>query len=167
MSLRHRSMDRKDIHKCVSLIARHPVIGPRYGPAIDQLGPAWLRLLGCEAMKTALFEEVRGNRAILCALGGSVFVTDDFVERLKTPPLVWCGPELAIRVTGGCSPVLADRQVADANSSCGLNVLVWTACVRPEFEERADVYHAMVSTFLNLHRGYRCKEAINAPAENA
>jgi hypothetical protein len=48
---------------CAEIIASHPVMGPRHGSAIKDLGRAWLRLLGSEAMPTAVFEEVEKGRA--------------------------------------------------------------------------------------------------------
>ena len=113
MVLRWRPMLPKDVSDCAGIIADHPVIGPRYGRAIQDLSAAWLRLVGSEAMRTAAFEEIEteGTRARIWGVGVSVFVTDDFVRELKTPPQFWLGPELAMRTMRGTSPVLSDREV--------------------------------------------------------
>src|SRR5262245_16259677 len=84
MTLRWRPMLPKDVSECAGIIADHPVIGPRYGRAIQDLSPAWLRLVGSEAMRTAVFEEVEGTRARIWGVGVGVFVTDDFVREVKT-----------------------------------------------------------------------------------
>ena len=55
MKLRHRPMQPGDIRECVDIVANHPVIGPRYGPAIEHLPEAWLRLLECESHKPQLW----------------------------------------------------------------------------------------------------------------
>ena len=72
MSLRWRPLKPKDVAGCAALIAAHPVIGPRYGPALKDLGRAWLRLLGSQAMTTAVFEEVENGRANLAGVGVGV-----------------------------------------------------------------------------------------------
>jgi hypothetical protein len=47
-----------DVPECVEIVAAHPVIGPRYGPAIQHLRTAWLRLLESEAKIAVVFEDV-------------------------------------------------------------------------------------------------------------
>ena len=106
------------------IIAAHPAIGPRYGSAIKDLSRAWLRLLGSEAMTTAVFEEVDRGRVNLAGVGVGVFVRDEFIRELKTPRQFWVGPELTKRVLNGNSPVLSDKEVREANSGEGLNELV-------------------------------------------
>jgi hypothetical protein len=123
--------------------------------------------MGCEAMVTSVFEEVDGARVTTWGVGVGVFVHDAFVRELKTPPLFWVGPELAKRVVHGDSPILSDNEVREANSTEGLNLLVWEACPIPEFGKRPDAYQLMVTAFIDLYRGFRCKEAISSQAESA
>ena len=166
MGLRCRPMRPKDVGECVKIIATHPVIGPRYGSAIAELRPAWLRLLDCEASVTALIEEVNGLHATICFVGVSVFVGDDFMRELKTPPLRWLGPELAKRTMRGDSPVLSDRQVREANSRGGLNLIVWEGCIRSGFEGHTELHRALLNLFIEEHCGYLWKEAIAAQMES-
>jgi DNA-binding CsgD family transcriptional regulator len=147
MSLRYRSMQPNDVDACVRIFAEHPVIGPRYGKAIRDLRLAWRRLVGCEAMTTA--------------------VNDDFMREVKTSPLFWFGPELARRVMKGSSPVLSDKQVRGANSGEGLNLLVWDAVPCAEFTKRPEIYHLMVRAFLELYRGFLLKEMMTSQSETA
>jgi hypothetical protein len=84
-------MEPKDVAGCTEIIATHPVIGPRYGARIEELGRAWRRLLGSEAMTTAVFEEIESGCTHLAGVGVGVFVRDEFIRELKTPPLVWFG----------------------------------------------------------------------------
>ena len=167
MSLQWRPMQQKDVATCVEIIASHPVIGPRYGPAIKNLRSAWLRLLGTDAMTTAVYEEVEDRRITVIAFGVGVFVHDDFVREMKAPPLFWFGPELARRVTEGDTPVLTDRQVREGNSGEGLNELVWEALMWPKFAKRSELYHLMGNAFIEIHRGFRFKEMFTAQAESA
>jgi hypothetical protein len=166
MALRHRSMLPKDVAECAGIIAGHPVIGPRYGSAISDLRPAWLRLLECEAKVAKVIEEVDGSRATICFVGVSVFVGDDFVRELKTPPLFWFGPELAKRIVRGDSPLLSDRQVREANSCGGLNTVTWEGCIRPGFESHTEVHRKLLAVFIEAHRGYLWKEAISSQIES-
>jgi hypothetical protein len=166
MGLQDRPMQPKDVAECARIIAAHPVIGLRYGSAISDLGPAWLRLLGCEAMNAIVIEEVDGSRATICFVGVSVFVCDEFVRELKTPPQFWFGPELARRVMRGDSPLLSDRQVREANSYGGLNTITWEGCICPGFESHAELHRKVVSVFIEEHRGYLCKEAISSQMES-
>jgi hypothetical protein len=127
----------------------------------------WLGLLGSEATKTAVFVESEGSRAAIRGFGISVFVSDDFVRELKAPPLFWFGPELAKRILRGDSPVLSDRQIREANSREGLNLVVWEGLPRPGFDKRADIYHLMVTSFIELHRGFLWKELITTQLDSA
>ena len=160
-------MQPKDVRECAQIIATHPVIGPRYGGAIKDLHSAWLRLLGREAMTTAVFEETNGARATIVGVGVGVFVRDDFVRELKTSPQFWFGRELTERTITGNSPVLTDREVREANSDEGLNELVWETLTWPQFSGRTEIYHLMGSAYIEIHRGFRLREMITAQAESA
>jgi len=167
VGLRSRPMQPTDVSNCVEVLTKVPAIGRRYGSAIADVRAAWQRLIGCEAMGTAVFEEVDGAQVTTWGVGVGVFVHDAFVRELKTPPLFWVGPELAKRVVHGDSPILSDKQVLEANSTEGLNLLVWEGCPIPEFAKRPDAYQLMVTAFIDLYRGFRCKEAISSQAESA
>src|SRR4029079_4394347 len=167
MELRYREMRRSDIDACVEFIATHPVIGPRYGRTITELRTAWRHLLGREAMTHCVFEEISRKRVQIWGFGVGVLVTDDFILELKSHSSFWFGPELAKRVVRPDSPVLSDKEVREANSSGGLNLVVWEAVPGWEFSKRTELYHFMVTAFLELHCGFRWKEAITSQAESA
>ena len=152
---------------CVDLLERIPEIVRRYGPAIASLRLAWHHLIGREAMRTAVFEEVDGARARTWGIGVGVFVHDVFVHALKTPPMFWFGPELAKRVVRGDSPILSDEEVRESNSTDGLNLVVWETWSLPEFTNRPDANRLRVSAFVDVYRGYRFKEAITNQVESA
>jgi DNA-binding CsgD family transcriptional regulator len=156
----------EDVDRCVEIVAAHPVIGARYGADIEDLGRAWRHLLGSAAVSNNVFERVDGNRATIVGAGFAVFVRDEFMCEIKTPPLRWIGPELAQRVAGKESPVLTDDEVRDANSGAGLSELVWEGMGTPEFAHSMDFYHAMVNSYVEVHRGFLLKEMIAAQAES-
>jgi hypothetical protein len=159
-----------DIQSCVDMIATHPTQRLRYGPAIDQLRPAWFSLLGKESFRAAVFEisdsELDSAPKNAVAVGVSVFVNDGFVRRAKTRPFVWIGPELTALVAKGRSPLLSDREVAEANSNRGLTAVVWAGCVRPQHSRELQVHNLMVKAFIEFHAGFRLQELIAAQVES-
>lgn len=164
--LRWRPMQPGDIDACVDIVAAHPVIGPRYGADIEKLGSAWRQLLGSAAVISAVFERLDRKRPGIVGLGFAVFVRDEFIREIKTPPLVWIGPELARRVTATDSPILTDDEVRDANSGAGLSEIVWAGTAMPEFEQTRDFYHLLVGSYVEAHRGFLLNELISAQAES-
>jgi len=167
MALRHRPMRAADIRECVAIIAAHPVIGPRYRDALDDLSVACRRLLDDEAKNAVVFEEVEEGRVKILGAALSVFVDGDFMRRLKTPPLFWIGPELARRIARGESPLLSRKALREANSRGGLNLICWEARLLPDAAARAEVYNKVMSVFVEEHRGYLWQEIIGIQAETA
>jgi hypothetical protein len=162
MSIRHRSMRPHDVRECVEIVAAHPIVGPRYGSAIADLGPALLRLLASNGFASAVvFEEVGEAGCRMVGVGITAFLSDNFLRELKTPPFLWMGPELARRVAGGDhSPLLSLRQTQQANSQGGLNLAVWHACVREEDVDRVEVWTELMTAFLEEHVGFLLKELV-------
>jgi hypothetical protein len=167
MKLRHRPMQPADIRECVDIVANHPVIGPRYGPAIEHLPEAWLRLLQCESLRTDVIRDGESPSAPICLFGVSAIVRDDFLCEMKTPPHFWLGPELTRRIIRGESPLLTGKQLREANSRGGLNLVCWEAGVRPEYDGHGEILRNMMSGFIQMHRGYLWKEAISAQSWSA
>ena len=79
MSIRFRLMRPHDVSKCVEIVAAHPILGPRYGRTIEQLRPAWLRVLGTEAFHACVFEEIEGSKVRLLGVATNCFVSDEFM----------------------------------------------------------------------------------------
>jgi DNA-binding CsgD family transcriptional regulator len=166
MSIRYRPMRPSDVHECVEIVATHPILGPRYGGTIADLGAAWLRLLYSDGFGTsAVFEDADGATANKLAVGVSVFVTDDFMRELKTPPSFWIGPELTRRVMRGNAPLLSPRHIAEANTQGGLTALTWEVAIRPEVLARLDVINTVMMAYHASHSGFRLNE-IAAQAES-
>src|ERR1700733_9722283 len=119
MSVRHRPMRPQDVPACVEMIAANPTLGPRYGKAISDLCPAWLRLLSTNGFcaTSIVEEEVEGAPPRTLGIGASVVLSGDFLRELKTPPFFWIGPELAKRLArGDDSALLTEKQIQEANS---------------------------------------------------
>jgi hypothetical protein len=157
-------MRSKDVRECITLVAKHPVIGPRYADALNDLRAVWLALLGREAFRAVVFEDSQQSRANIIGIGVSVFVSDEFLHSQKRPPFFWIGPELVRRISRGESPLLSDRAVREGNTKGGLNLVVWEGAVRAELWECAEAHAAVVSAFVEQHRGFLLKEAVCQPS---
>jgi hypothetical protein len=166
MKLRYRPMQPGDILECVGVLAKHTVIGPRYGPTIGHLAEAWHRLLRSETTFATVFHAGDDERAPICLFGVSVVVHDDFVREIKKLPPFWVGPELTRRVIKGESPVLTDKQLREANSRDGMNLLIWEGCAMPGYEARSELPRHMMAALIEVHQGYLWKEIIAAHAES-
>ena len=165
--MRYRPMQPNDVRESVEIIAKHPVIGPRYGSVIADLPAAWLCLLSSEASDAWVFHAEEGPHTPICFVGVSVIVNDDFVRELKTPPHFWSGPELTKRILRGNSPLLSEKQLRDANSRGGLNLLVWEGRAHMDFESDPELYRSVMDGFLHVHRGYLWKEVISSQSDSA
>lgn len=159
-------MQRGDIPECVDILRNHPVVGPRYGKAIEELPAALSLLLESDAQTTSVMFSEERTTAPICWIGISVFVTDDFLDDLKKPPHFWVGAELASRLVRGRSPLLTGKEVREANSQGGLNLLCWEGTTRGGSELNGEWLRFMMSTFIEKHRGYLWKEIIAAQPES-
>ena len=158
--IRYRPMRLRDIPECARIVASHPTLGPRYGTEIANLSAFWRRLLANEWYFTnAVFEEVEGSRIRILGAGLAVFVSDDILQEAKNPPSFWLGPEITRRVTRGHSPLLTEKQVAEANSCQGVNLFVLQTGFNPEYFTRTEGTAVAATAFVEGHRGYRLKEA--------
>jgi hypothetical protein len=148
MVLRERAISPEDIPECVEILRSHPVVGPRYGKAIEDLPAALRLLLDSDAQTTSVMFSGEGTTAPICWIGISVFVTDDFLEDLKKPPHFWIGAELTRRIVRGKSPLLAGKELRQANSQGGLNLLCWEGTTRCGSELNGEWLRFMMSTFI-------------------
>src|SRR5690242_18688696 len=160
MALRYRTMRAEDVPRCVEIIAQNPLVAPRYGDALADLERVWRSLLGRLAFTAVVFEELQGDGLRLFGVGVSAFVDDQFVRDLKTPPLLWIGPELLRRITRGESPLLSDKSVIEANTRGGLNLVGWDGATSLDDAERADILNFSFYAFVDLHRGFLVKELL-------
>jgi len=150
-----------DVQQCAEIVAAHPVIGLRYGSAILELRRVWLKVLGHEAFRAIVFEDAGESQSQRVGVGVSVFVSDDFLRELKTPPFFWDGPELIKRIIRGDSPLLSDKQMRQANANGGLNLLVWVGAHDSAYLQSVEARTAMMTAFVAEHRGFLLKELIS------
>ena len=167
MRLHCRPMQPTDVSACVDIIAADPVIGARYGAAIDDLTYAWRHLLGSAALTPYVFEQPHEKRQRIVGAGVGVFVSEGFMREVKSSPLSWFGPELATLAMSRNSPVLSDRQVREGNSREGLNQIVWEVVVTPEVRGNAEFDHVLLDAYIEIHRGFRFKELITSQSWGA
>ena len=151
-----------DVDECVKIVAANQLLRVQYGNDLADLRAAWLCLLASNPFcGTAVFEEIEGSRTRIIGVGVTVFVSDDFLRELKTPPCFWIGPELTSRIKRGDSPLLTEGQVREANSRDGLNLVTWHASISPQDTGRMEVWNEVMAAFMKDHRGYRLKELVS------
>src|SRR6267378_2412841 len=160
MAVRHRPMRPDDVRECAEIVATHPVIGPRYGSAIGDLGRVWLGLLGREAFRAVVFEDSKDSQVRIMGVGVSVFVSDEFLFELKTPPFFWVSHELIHRINCGDSPLLSDKQMRQTNADGGLNLVTWDGALHSEYLNCVQANEAMFAAFVVQHRGFLLKELV-------
>jgi DNA-binding CsgD family transcriptional regulator len=64
------------------------------------------------------------------------------------------------RVARGASALLTNKQVREADSNGGLNVVVWEGTVARAAQTMREVRNAMLAGFLEQHRGFLIKELL-------
>ena len=148
MNLRHRPMQPGDIRECVDIVANHPVIGPRYGSAIEHLPEAWLRLLQCEAKIAVVVHADEGSRAPICFFGVTAHCAGRFSTRDEDAAafLDWAGTnqEDHERRISPSNRQTASRGKLARRIESGL----LGSCVRPEYEAHGEVQRYMMSGFI-------------------
>lgn len=158
MSVRYRPLQLNDIRKCVEHLARHPILGPRYGKLIEDLPTAIHQVLRDDYVPINLFEECTGSTTRFLGAGMAVFVYDNFLREAKTTPSFWIGPELVKRIVGDKSPLLSEAELRDANSTSGLNLVVWHNTCHPEDIRRMEVGVRVMTAFEETFRGFLLRE---------
>jgi hypothetical protein len=156
----------KDVEECVQLLTSLPAERHRYGSLLGRLSAAWKSLLRSGSLTTSVLEDAEASACHPEAFGVSAFVTDEFLQQCKTPHPVWIGRELVRRVMDGDSPVLAPKEVRNANSREGLNLVTWTGIVCPLREEdRSRWVTELTNAFMVEHRGFKLKEVVTQPVD--
>ena len=155
--IRYEPMQVEDIPACVEIVAAHPVLGPRYGSSVALLQPAWRKLLGSVAFLTVAIQQTDPELSRMLGIQIACFITDEFAAAIARPPLKWIGPELVNRVLQGPSPILTDEDVRLANSTSGLNLMVWPTCFCTEYETNGEIRQTCQRVFFDISRGFNVK----------
>jgi hypothetical protein len=165
MRLRSRQTQVTDLRGCAEAFLSDPVQRSRYGPIGANLASAWMAVLRSGSLISVVLEDMEPRMPRLVGLGVSVFVTDEFLNGCKTPPLFWIGPELTNRVQKGRAPILSPNAIRDANSGAGLNLVVWAVFTRGEGPEEINLVNLeMMQSFVRDHSGYCIKEMLGPQA---
>jgi hypothetical protein len=160
MAVGYRFMKPEDIPSCVKHLGAHPILGPRYGNLIKGLPSAISNAIGHDSFIAHVIEELLDSTTRFLGVGMAVFVSDEFLQELKSTPFFWLGPELVERITHGDSPLLSDAAVRDANSTVGLNLVVWHNTIHPEDLIRAEVGTPLMTAFVEGCRGFQLREIV-------
>jgi hypothetical protein len=139
MRLRVHSMRPSDVKACVALNASHPEEQRRYGPLLERLAPAWLKLIRKGALASAVLHDLDHSSPQVVAHGTSVFVTDELMNELKGPPITWLGPALVHEAMHDDPRILSPKHIQRANSGKGINLVVWDGIKRAPHAEQRDM----------------------------
>jgi hypothetical protein len=83
MSIRCRPMRPKDVAGCVEIVAQHPFIGSRYAGILPELRSVWLRLLGREAFRAYVYEDLLDTPPRLVGVGCRAIISDEFLREVR------------------------------------------------------------------------------------
>jgi hypothetical protein len=159
MSLRYRRFHPHDIPACARLMEPYVEYSP---DALSDLPTFWRRLYHDQAMVAAVIEtyEANGDGKVV-AFGADVFVTEEFAEETRDAREP-CLSERLVRLElhGGPTPILRQKDIARANATTGVNIIIMHAAAsksEPEGLTQAIRFNIR-EAFLWAHRGYQINE---------
>jgi hypothetical protein len=164
LRLRVHPMRPADVNRCLGLAARIPDVLRRHGPLFEKMPSAWLKVMREGFLNSSVIEDMEGSTPKVVAWGASVFVTDDFLQSLKSAPMGWIEPELTRQVLEGRTGILSLEEIRKANSTDGLNNVVWGGIgIAPNPSEQTLLNLEILRAFERDHLGYRFKELVFQP----
>jgi DNA-binding CsgD family transcriptional regulator len=154
----------KDCAECFKILERDPEISTE---TWNRLPAIWSKLLNTGALNAIVVVDTeRAMGSQIVQFGASVFVTDKFMSAAKskgTPSLTGIVFDAYLK---GSSPILDRPQIAKANASANLKLIVIHAALNfdgmTEGEIRALVAFGPES-FLYAHAGYQLREILIQP----
>jgi DNA-binding CsgD family transcriptional regulator len=155
-AFRFRMGQRADIPRCLGLLPT----GFRASPAVRQRLPAlWGQLYNGEARTFGVAEDLAKPSADnIEAFGFSVFVSDRFVDEFSASPQPYISALFYERILADATVLLSSEQLAIANATTGVNVLVLHFCLRNYRLSDARTAQAVTTSmagFFFFHGGYR------------
>ena len=158
--MRFRLVEPRDFVTCRSLLNPGLRLSPR---ALQQLPAIW-RKLAAFGTFSVVEDPTKPYPACIEGFGASVFVDDGFVDEFLGQDRNYLDAALYERIVRGSSPVLATKQIAEANSGEGLNLVVLTFGLR-DYDLSNPVTQRVVqmgnTAFYALHAGFRFKTILN------
>ncbi len=161
MSFTSRSVAPSDFETCVSILREGFAFDP---PRKKKLLQLWKQMDAEKAFISVAVEDRRLPAAKrVVGFGLSVFVTDAFARKIKAgAPFV--SREFLDQWAKGERPYLLRKEVGEANSGEGLNLLVLHYGWREDFlsaEDLAKVRLKQTEAFIQNHAGYKSKEYLH------
>ena len=161
-ALRFRLGTQADFAACASLL---PPGFQASMPVRQRLLELWGQLLVGEARTFSIIEDLeRPHPASIEGFGLSVFVTDRFVDEFCASPRPYLPALFYERMLAGDGVVLTPQQLADANATTGINILVLHFGLRDHDlsnPRTAQILGAGSAAFYFFHAGYRVRTMIN------
>jgi DNA-binding NarL/FixJ family response regulator len=130
---------------------------------LDRLPTLW-RALALFGTFSVVEDPVKPHPDSIQGFGASVFVADQFVDEFLAARRHYLDAALYERMIEGPSPVLSEAQVAEANSSDGLNLVVLNYGLRDHDLSSPSTQRVLqlgTTAFYTLHAGYKIKTILN------
>jgi hypothetical protein len=152
----------------VSCCALHDLLRLPYSKKSRRILPEmWCTLLSTGAMQLFIVEDrARPAASRTIAFGGAIFVTDEFCSQARSTHAPYLAVESVRRFLGRRLPALNRAQVARANGSAGLNLIMcFEGWAEDGFsrEQMVGVREKYTEAFYLCFRGYRIKEFLTEP----
>lgn len=158
--MRFRLVEPRDFVTCRALLNPALRLSPR---TLQQLPAIW-RKLAAFGTFSIVEDPLKPYPACIEGFGASVFVDDGFVDEFLGKERNYLDAALYERIVSGPSPVLSAKQIAQANSGDGLNLVVLNFGLR-DYDLSNPVTQRVVqmgsTAFYALHAGYKFKTILN------
>lgn len=165
MDLRHRKAEVADLAKCENLV--RSTSSPNGGAKWLQLGQLWASIVRNDrqawGVAFVIEDEDREASQRLVAFCFSAFAGDEICSSQSDNDRSCVTCRVADRLSHGAWPLLGLAQVAEANASCGLNLLILSyGRARSKQDAASDLYirDYLTASFLSAHAGYNIQQVL-------
>jgi hypothetical protein len=152
----------RDVSRCIELLPESAYVGVE---KTRQLPELWKRLLATESCTLTIVEDLEGaHPANIEAFGFSLFVTDSFARSFQAAPHPYLSAEIYRRMVAGEHVALTAEELASANATTGIDILVLHFGMRnPDLEEprTTQALAAGSAGFFFFHTGFRIHSIVN------
>lgn len=158
--MRFRLVEPRDFPTCRSLLNPALHLSRR---VIERLPALW-RAMALFGTFSIVEDPVKPYPESIQGFGASAFVSDQFVDEFLGARRNYLDAALYERIIAGPSPVLSESQIAESNSSDGLNLVVLNYGLRDHDLSKPSTQRVLqlgTAAFYSLHAGYRIKTILN------
>jgi hypothetical protein len=170
-----RPLEPRDFDKCWAISKLREKFS---GEEARLLRAAWAYLLPRDEMFAAVVEDVsREDRPRIVAFGGHVFVTDEWMRKLRSSPKPLETTRVLLEVGKPHSNILNRRQIGLYNAQGGLNMVcahcaeflfggdgkerrTWEDVFAGKFEEAWAIVERVIWAFQDVNRGFHVREML-------